>query len=122
MTDYVVDASIIAEADDLPEDAGTTYAPELIDLEVVNFIRKSVLRGQTTGDEADLLIAGWSANEVVRCTMAPHLPRIWSMRHNITPYDAAYVALAEYLKIPLVTNDLRLAKAAAHYCEVMTVG
>jgi predicted nucleic acid-binding protein len=46
----------------------------------------------------------------------PHrrlLPRIWELRHNLTAYDAAYVALAEALGAPLVTRDRRLAAAAA---------
>ena len=38
--------------------------------------------------------------------------RIWELRDNFTAYDAAYVALAEGLKIPLITLDARLAKAA----------
>ena len=44
----------------------------------------------------------------------PHtslLERIWSLRDNLTAYDAAYVALAETLDAPLVTLDARLARA-----------
>ena len=50
------------------------------------------------------------------------LPRIWELRDTITPWDAAYVALAEILDVPLVTADRRLARAASAYCEVVTVG
>ena len=35
----------------------------------------------------------------------PHvalLPRIWQLRHNLSVYDAAYVALAEALGAPLL--------------------
>ncbi len=44
----------------------------------------------------------------------PHrglLPRIWQLRRNLTAYDAAYVALAETLDVPLLTRDRRLAEA-----------
>ena len=44
----------------------------------------------------------------------PHRPllnAIWQWRHNLTAYDAAYVALAEILGQPLVTGDARLAAA-----------
>jgi len=51
----------------------------------------------------------------------PHralLPRIWELRHNVTPYDAAYVALAEVLDAPLLTADARLADASGIRCAV----
>ena len=33
-------------------------------------------------------------------------------QHNLTPYDAAYFALAQRRKLPLVTLDAALVKAA----------
>lgn len=47
----------------------------------------------------------------------PHdvfLFRIWELRHTLTAYDAAYLALAEALAAPLVTCDARLASAPGH--------
>jgi len=35
----------------------------------------------------------------------PLLPRIWSLRENLSAYDAAYVSLAEALDAPLWTFD-----------------
>jgi predicted nucleic acid-binding protein len=46
------------------------------------------------------------------------LARIWELRHNLSAYDAAYVALAEVLAIPLVTRDQRLAAAPGHRAKV----
>lgn len=40
------------------------------------------------------------------------LPRCLGLKHVLSPYDATYVALAEYLEAPLLTGDLRLARAA----------
>lgn len=54
-------------------------------------------------------------------TRYPHLPfakRAWHLRHNITPYDAAYVALAEILECVLVTADQRLSTAAGVGCSI----
>jgi predicted nucleic acid-binding protein len=52
----------------------------------------------------------------------PHdvlLPRIWELRHNLTAYDAAYVALAEALDAPLVTCDRALSSAKGHRANVL---
>jgi predicted nucleic acid-binding protein len=46
------------------------------------------------------------------------LPRIWDLRHNLTAYDAAYVALAEALAAPLVTRDAALAASRGHAARI----
>ena len=51
----------------------------------------------------------------------PHellLPRVWELRHDLTAYDAAYVALAEALEAPLATRDAALAAARRHTATV----
>ncbi|WP_157172215.1 type II toxin-antitoxin system VapC family toxin [Nocardia pneumoniae] len=40
------------------------------------------------------------------------LHAVWAMRHNVSVYDAAYLAVAAMQDAPLVTFDARLAKAA----------
>jgi predicted nucleic acid-binding protein len=85
-------------------------------------MRKLVLRGSLNSELATDHIHNWASNNLIRCPHTALLPRIWQLRENITPYDAAYVALAEDLGLPLVTADLRLAKSASRYCEVVTVG
>jgi predicted nucleic acid-binding protein len=49
-------------------------------------------------------------------------PRIWELRHNLTAYDAWYVAVAELLEAPLATLDGRLASAPGPRCEIRTIG
>jgi predicted nucleic acid-binding protein len=44
---------------------------------------------------------------------------MWQLRHNVTTYDAAYVALAELLALPLLTSDARLAAAPGLRCQVI---
>jgi len=49
-------------------------------------------------------------------TRYPHfvlLNRMWQMRHGLTAYDAAYLALAEALEAPLLTRDRALARVAS---------
>jgi predicted nucleic acid-binding protein len=51
----------------------------------------------------------------------PHQPlsdRVWELRHNLTVYDATFVALAEVLSAPLVTCDARLASARGHDAHI----
>jgi predicted nucleic acid-binding protein len=94
------------------------HAPHLIDLEVAQVLRRierertiSVRRtAEAMQDLADL-----------RVTRYPHfifLDRIWELRHNLSAYDAAYIALAEKLKAPLITRDERLAAAPGHAAKV----
>jgi len=58
---------------------------------------------------------------VIRHPHYPLLNRIWNLRHNMTAYDAAYVALAETLQAPLLTRDAKLAPAAGHGARVELV-
>ena len=46
------------------------------------------------------------------------MPRMWELRRNVTAYDAAYLALAEALLVPLVSCDARLASAPGHSARV----
>lgn len=55
---------------------------------------------------------------------APHrqlLARCWELRDSLTPYDAAYVALAEALATVLIAGDGRLSRAPALRCRVEVV-
>jgi predicted nucleic acid-binding protein len=40
------------------------------------------------------------------------------LRHNLTAYDAIYVALAEALDAPLVTRDAFLAASPGHRARI----
>lgn len=49
--------------------------------------------------------------------LAPLLERMWQLRDNVAPYDAASVALAEKLSGPLITCDAELAVAPGTRCS-----
>jgi predicted nucleic acid-binding protein len=49
------------------------------------------------------------------------LGRIWQLRHNLTAYDAAYVALAEVLSASLLTRDAALARSTGHGATIELV-
>lgn len=124
----VVDASVLVVAltddgtdGDLARDrlrGERLAAPSIIDLEVLSVLRKLVRSSDVSPRRATLAIADL---RVIPLQRAPHerlLDRCWELRENVTPYDAAYVALAEALDAPLVTADLRLSKASGIRCAV----
>lgn len=116
----VIDASAVVEvltADpaDIPElarrvhDAEWMSAPEPVDYEVLNVLRRMVLRGEIEIELADASRWAFRDLRLTRHVMTYEMSdRIWQLRENVTAYDAAYVALAEQLSVPLVTADQRL--------------
>lgn len=97
------------------------HAPELLDLEVAQVLRRLVREGVLAAGRAEGAIQDLLE---LRITRYPHyvlLPRIWQLRHNLSAYDAAYVVLAEKLGATLLTRDARLASAAGHGATVEVV-
>jgi predicted nucleic acid-binding protein len=97
------------------------YAPELIDLEVLSVWRRALRAGHTTARRTTQAVSDLQSLPMVRAPHRPLLSRIWELGSNVTPYDAAYVALAEALSVPLVTADRRIAQAPGVRCEVALV-
>jgi len=88
------------------------HAPHLLDLEVAQVLRRLVREGKVSVQRADQAIQDLLNLRVTRYPHIVFLPHIWRLRHNLSAYDAAYVALAERLGATLVTRDARLASAA----------
>ncbi len=59
---------------------------------------------------------------VTRYPHLPFAPRVWELRRSVTPYDAAYIALAEELDCVLVTADGRLSRVPDLRCGIDVVG
>lgn len=93
-------------------------APALIDLEVMSVLRGLVRSGQVTPARAALAIDDLAAIPLTRAAHAPLLLRSWELRDNLTPYDAAYVPLAEVLGATLVTGDRRFGRASGPRCSI----
>jgi len=127
----VVDASVLAPA--LADDGGDgdrarsrlrgerLVAPALVDLEILSVVRRAARSGQLTERRARQALDDLAALPLRR---APHLPlvaRVWELRHNLTPYDAAYVALAEVIGAALLTADASLSRAPGIGCDMVLV-
>lgn len=121
----IVDASLIIEVS-LATPAGRQIqnrlraaddllaAPELIDLEVLQVLRRLALRNVIDAGQADGAIAIFEGLPIERFSHAPLRAGIWALRGNLTAYDAAYFTLAALLDAPLWTRDEKFRAVPGH--------
>lgn len=94
-------------------------APALLDVEVLQALRKLDLQGAIPASRSDLT----DSLRALRIRRYPHtslLEEIWALRRNLTACDAAYIALTRQLDAALVTRDDRLARAPGLGITVLT--
>ena len=129
----VIDASVTLElllggpvgeraADRLLGEEEILHAPHLLDLEVLQVLRRYLATKELSSHRADEAFADYLALGIERHAHFDLLPRIWELRANVTAYDAAYVALAEILACPLLTTDARLARVRSHDAHIELLG
>jgi predicted nucleic acid-binding protein len=94
--------------------------PHLLDVEVASAFRRLVAEQRIDSYRTEELLSGLATLPAERCAHTPLLPRIWELRHNFTPYDATYIALAEATSSILYTTDLKLRKG--HRAQVKVFG
>jgi predicted nucleic acid-binding protein len=116
----VVDASVVLELV-LGTEAGVMildryfngreplHAPGLMDVEVVQVLRRYVARGEVSDERGREAVDLLMQLPIRRHDHGPLLERAWALRGNLPAYDAVYVALAEGLRATFVTRDKRLA-------------
>lgn len=118
----VVDAlTAVAGSEDLRAELADAdlHAPALLDFEVVSALRGLVLGGRLSATRAHDVLTDFDALSIQRWPSAAALRlRVFSLRENLTAYDAAYVALAEALECPVLTRDTRLARSSGHGVEI----
>jgi predicted nucleic acid-binding protein len=94
-------------------------APHLIDVEVAQTLRRYGMVKTLTPARAKQAFEDFLQIPVDRYSHYVLLPRIWELRHNLTAYDAAYLALAEALDAPLITCDRALGAVRGHRADVL---
>lgn len=124
----MIDASVLVTAlgDDGPDGerhrqrlrGQRLAAPHLLDVEVVSAWRRLAAAGHLDERRAALARADLRSLPIDRVPHAPLLERSWELRANLTCYDAAYVALAELIGVPLVTADAKLASTPGPRCTI----
>ncbi|MGH8996879.1 MAG: type II toxin-antitoxin system VapC family toxin [Acidimicrobiales bacterium] len=101
--------------------AGATLAaPALAVFEVANVLRRQVAFGRLDETQGTLAHADLLALALQLWPYSLLAERAWQLRHNLTVYDACYVALAELLVAPLITLDVRTVRSAGPHCPIVT--
>ncbi|QGK70854.1 PIN domain-containing protein [Allosaccharopolyspora coralli] len=130
MSTVVVDASVLVDAL-LPgprsaaaratlSGASVLAAPEHLGVEVLSVLRRLSLRNDSVPAAAlDTARRTLVALDLDLVGLAELQDRIWSLRHVLTSYDAAYVAAAEHLEATLVTSDASLLGCPHLGCPVL---
>ena len=92
--------------------------PAVFDVEVLHSLRKLEASQAIAAPALAVALQGYPALRISRHDHVPLRSRIWELRHNLSAYDAAYVALAEALDAPLITTDRRLARSSGHEATI----
>jgi predicted nucleic acid-binding protein len=109
----VLDASVVVELL-----LGGKRVASLVEAEVLSVLRRLNLSRQLSDLRGRQALQGLSLLGLHLHEHGPLLSRVWALRGNLSVYDALYVALAEGLRIPLLTLDARLAAASGHLAQI----
>jgi predicted nucleic acid-binding protein len=103
-------------------EATSLHTVDLAQVEVVSALRRKVARGDLDPHRAAQALGDLSETRIHFHGAGPLLSRIWALRDSHSSYDAAYIALAEALSVPLLTTDGHLARSHGHRAEVVFLG
>jgi predicted nucleic acid-binding protein len=97
---------------------GDLHAPHPLDVEFQHALRRLVVAGALSDDRVADSRTDFADLAIVRYPHVALADRMWQLRHNVTAYDEAFLALAETLSVPLVTCDGRMGRASGHNTSV----
>lgn len=94
-------------------EASSLVAPDVINPEVIQSLRGLERGGKISSDRAAKAIGRLARSPITRVPTTGLIADAWSLRSNLSAYDACYVALARALDCPLLTTDASLQRAPA---------
>ena len=92
--------------------------PAIFRAEVTSALRRLVQIQALSVVRAVTALSSVLTMRTIQYPFEPFARRAWELRHQVTVYDAWYVALAEELGTELVTADKRLANAHGARCPI----
>lgn len=127
MNNFIIDASVLVETllrtplgirlrDNLQ--GIRLLAPELLDAEVLSAPRRYEYQGRIESNRIVEALEDLLSMPILRISHRYLTPMAWQYRHNVTAYDALYVAAARSTGLPLLTTDGRLSRAPGLDVEV----
>jgi predicted nucleic acid-binding protein len=124
----ILDASAVLElllrAESVPElttallNSDTIACPVILDLEILNVLRRQIQDKRVSKQRAELALELYWALPLERFDTTLLSNRIWQLRNNFTSYDASYIALSEFLDVPLYTKDKKWRDQSGHRAEI----
>lgn len=128
----VLDASVVVEMlvhgerahrvrERLADQEHMLWAPQLLDAEVGQALRRYVRSGELDPDVAGARLGNVDQLPVQRVEHEYLVHFAWALRDSVSFYDGLYVALAQMLEEPLLTLDARLARAGLE-AEIEVLG
>jgi predicted nucleic acid-binding protein len=97
------------------------HAPHVLDLEVLNALRRVVSSGEASPQRAGEVVHDLLDLDVERYSHQALVRRVWDLRDNFSAYDAAYLALAEDVTeggATLLTSDAHFARATRTHSSI----
>lgn len=94
-------------------------APHLLPVETTSVLRGLETNGFLAPHLASRAVDAQGQLAIGFFPFAPYARRVWELRHNLSSYDAWYVAVAEALDVPLATIDGRAARAPGTRCQFL---
>lgn len=95
--------------------------PSLMPYEAANTLRRLANNGAVAAELAGRSIVRLTQLRGQSFDFEQLHARVWQLRHTVTAYDAAYVALAEVLDVPLLTFDRWLTAAPGVRCQFVDI-
>lgn len=128
----VVDSSLIVAAltsDDLHgkrsraalADDHNWQAPDHLRVESTSAIKGRLLGGKISLERAQAAVETLNRLRIACAPWGEVADRVWELRSNLTPYDAAFIALAELRGCRVVTADRKLANCSVRRCPVEVI-
>jgi predicted nucleic acid-binding protein len=110
LVELLTHTSLASKIDQIVGDA-EFIAPDVLNPEVLQSLRGLERGGRLTSARASLAVTQLAESKIQRIPTRGLLREAWSIRANVSAYDACYVALARALDCPLLTTDRPLARA-----------